>query len=49
MKHNALTVLHAGVTTRRRVGEFFYTDVQLRDEINNDDLSDPICSSPFFS
>ncbi|WP_339305315.1 hypothetical protein NST33_23590 [Paenibacillus sp. FSL L8-0435] len=36
MKHNALTVLHAGVTTRRRVGEFFYTDVQLRDEINND-------------
>lgn len=34
MKHNALTALHAGVTTMRSVGEFFYTDVALRDEIN---------------
>ncbi|MFP4977522.1 amidohydrolase family protein [Paenibacillus sp. CN-4] len=34
MKKNALTALHSGVTTMRSVGEFFYTDVQLRDEIN---------------
>ncbi|MDO7907598.1 amidohydrolase family protein [Paenibacillus sp. JX-17] len=33
MKKNALTALHAGVTTMRSVGEFFYNDVQLRDEI----------------
>ncbi|SFR25582.1 MULTISPECIES: amidohydrolase family protein [unclassified Paenibacillus] len=34
VKKNALTALHSGVTTMRSVGEFFYTDVQLRDEIN---------------
>lgn len=33
MKKNALTALHSGVTTMRSVGEFFYTDVALRDEI----------------
>ncbi|WP_371018017.1 metal-dependent hydrolase family protein [Pseudalkalibacillus sp. JSM 102089] len=33
MKRNALTALHSGVTTMRSVGEFFYTDVELRDEI----------------
>lgn len=41
MKRNALTALHAGVTTMRSVGEFFYTDVQLRDEINNGDFVGP--------
>ncbi|WP_264454159.1 metal-dependent hydrolase family protein [Paenibacillus polymyxa] len=34
VKKNALTALHSGVTTMRSVGGFFYTDVQLRDEIN---------------
>lgn len=48
MKHNALNVLHAGVTTIRRVGEFFYTDVQLWDEINNNVLSDPNARLRFF-
>jgi len=33
MKKNAITALHAGVTTMRSVGEFFYQDVHLRDEI----------------
>ncbi|MEK3702434.1 MULTISPECIES: hypothetical protein [unclassified Paenibacillus] len=33
MKRNALTALYSGVTTMRSVGEFFYTDVQLRDEM----------------
>ncbi|OWA37550.1 amidohydrolase [Saccharibacillus sp. O16] len=33
MKRNALNALHAGVTTMRSVGEFFYTDVALRNEI----------------
>lgn len=33
MKRNALNALHAGITTMRSVGEFFYTDVHLRDEI----------------
>ncbi|WP_440111655.1 amidohydrolase family protein [Paenibacillus sp. QZ-Y1] len=49
MKRNALTALHAGVTTMRSVGEFFYTDVQLRDEINNGDFVGPnLLVSGFF-
>ncbi|MCG7376233.1 amidohydrolase family protein [Paenibacillus sp. ACRSA] len=49
MKSNALTALHAGVTTMRSVGEFFYTDVQLRDEINNAEFIGPnLLVSGFF-
>lgn len=49
MKRNALTALHAGVTTMRSVGEFFYTDVQLRDEINNGEFIGPnLLVSGFF-
>ncbi|WP_338540378.1 amidohydrolase family protein [Paenibacillus tundrae] len=49
MKRNALTALHAGVTTMRSVGEFFYTDVQLRDEINNGEFVGPnLLVSGFF-
>ncbi|WP_127538740.1 metal-dependent hydrolase family protein [Paenibacillus illinoisensis] len=49
MKRNALTALHAGVTTMRSVGEFFYTDVKLRDEINNGDFVGPnLLVSGFF-
>ncbi|MCW3791651.1 amidohydrolase family protein [Paenibacillus sp. LS1] len=49
MKRNALTALHSGVTTMRSVGEFFYTDVQLRDEINNGDFVGPnLLVSGFF-
>lgn len=49
MKRNALTALHAGVTTMRSVGEFFYTDVQPRDEINNGDFVGPnLLVSGFF-
>ncbi|WP_433707275.1 amidohydrolase family protein [Paenibacillus illinoisensis] len=49
MKRNALTALHAGVTTMRSVGEFFYTDVKLRDEINNGEFVGPnLLVSGFF-
>nr|WP_154896162.1 amidohydrolase family protein [Paenibacillus xylanexedens] len=49
MKRNALTTLHAGVTTMRSVGEFFYTDVKLRDEINNGEFVGPnLLVSGFF-
>ncbi|MFK0523801.1 amidohydrolase family protein [Paenibacillus illinoisensis] len=49
MKRNALTALHAGVTTMRSVGEFFYTDVKLRDEINNGEFIGPnLLVSGFF-
>lgn len=49
MKRNALNALHAGVTTMRSVGEFFYTDVKLRDEINNGDFVGPnLLVSGFF-
>ncbi|MGG4131330.1 amidohydrolase family protein [Paenibacillus illinoisensis] len=49
MKSNALTALHAGVTTMRSVGEFFYTDVKLRDEINNGEFVGPnLLVSGFF-
>ncbi|WP_084174751.1 DUF554 family protein [Paenibacillus xylanexedens] len=49
MKRNALTALHAGVTTMRSMGEFFYTDVQLRDEINNGEFVGPnLLVSGFF-
>ncbi|AWB46570.1 amidohydrolase family protein [Paenibacillus sp. CAA11] len=41
MKRNALTALHAGVTTMRSVGEFFHLDVQLRDEIKADAFIGP--------
>ncbi|WP_342481099.1 amidohydrolase family protein [Paenibacillus sp. FSL L8-0340] len=41
MKRNALTALHSGVTTMRSVGEFFYTDVQLRDEIKANQFVGP--------
>jgi imidazolonepropionase-like amidohydrolase len=41
VKKNALTALHSGVTTMRSVGEFFYTDVQLRDEINTNRFVGP--------
>ncbi|MCM3030812.1 MULTISPECIES: amidohydrolase family protein [unclassified Niallia] len=34
MKKNAITALHSGVTTMRSVGEFFYKDVELREEIH---------------
>ncbi|ETE91916.1 TPA: amidohydrolase family protein [Bacillus thuringiensis] len=33
MKKNALVALKSGVTTMRSVGEFFYQDVKLRDDI----------------
>ncbi|MBY0217095.1 amidohydrolase family protein [Paenibacillus illinoisensis] len=49
MKRNALTALNAGVTTMRSVGEFFYTDVKLRDEINNGEFVGPnLLVSGFF-
>lgn len=49
MKRNALTALHSGVTTLRSVGEFFYTDVQLRDEINRGEWVGPnLLVSGFF-
>lgn len=49
MKRNALTALHAGVTTMRSVGEFFYTDVALRDEINANTFVGPnLLVSGFF-
>ncbi len=41
VKKNALTALHSGVTTMRSVGEFFYTEAQLRDEINANRLVGP--------
>ncbi|MCE3198765.1 metal-dependent hydrolase family protein [Paenibacillus sonchi] len=41
MKRNALTALHSGVTTMRSVGEFLYTDVQLRDEIKANQFVGP--------
>lgn len=41
MKKNAITALHAGVTTMRSVGEFFYQDVQLRDEIKANEFVGP--------
>lgn len=41
MKRNALNALHSGVTTMRSVGEFFYTDVQLRDEIKANQFVGP--------
>ncbi|NUU60425.1 metal-dependent hydrolase family protein [Paenibacillus agri] len=41
MKRNALTALHSGVTTMRSVGEFFYTDVKLRDEIKANQFVGP--------
>ncbi|OME04586.1 amidohydrolase [Paenibacillus odorifer] len=41
MKKNALTALHSGVTTMRSVGEFFYTDVLLRDEIKANQFIGP--------
>ncbi|MEK5377301.1 metal-dependent hydrolase family protein [Paenibacillus sp. FSL P2-0173] len=41
VKKNALTALHSGVTTMRSVGEFFYTDVQLRDEIKTNRFVGP--------
>lgn len=41
MKRNALTALHSGVTTMRSVGEFFYKDIQLRDEINANQFVGP--------
>ncbi|WP_340025900.1 amidohydrolase family protein [Paenibacillus sp. FSL K6-1096] len=49
MKRNALTALHAGVTTMRSVGEFFYTDVRLREEINRGEWVGPnLLVSGFF-
>ncbi|KJD39029.1 amidohydrolase [Paenibacillus polymyxa] len=41
VKKNALTALHSGVTTMRSVGEFFYTDAQLRNEINANQFVGP--------
>ncbi len=41
MKRNALTALHSGVTTMRSVGEFLYTDVQLRNEIKANQFVGP--------
>lgn len=41
MKKNAITGLHAGVTTMRSVGEFFYQDVRLREEIKANEFVGP--------
>ncbi|MGG4218115.1 amidohydrolase family protein [Paenibacillus jamilae] len=41
VRKNALTALHSGVTTMRSVGEFFYTDAQLRNEINANQFVGP--------
>lgn len=49
MKKNANIELMSGITTLRSVGEFFYQDVKLRDNINNGDISGPtLLVSGFF-
>ncbi|SEJ05249.1 metal-dependent hydrolase family protein [Paenibacillus polymyxa] len=49
VKKNALTALHSGVTTMRSVGEFFYTDAQLRNEINANQFVGPnLLASGYF-
>lgn len=41
MKKNANIELNSGVTTLRSVGEFFYQDVKLRNDINNGSIIGP--------
>ncbi|MEX3712296.1 amidohydrolase family protein [Cytobacillus horneckiae] len=49
MKKNALVAFQSGITTMRSVGEFFYQDVKLRDDIQNEKVIGPDLSvSGFF-
>ncbi|MGR9594464.1 amidohydrolase family protein [Bacillus thuringiensis] len=49
MKKNALVALKSGVTTMRSVGEFFYQDVKLRDNIQAEKVIGPdLLVSGFF-
>lgn len=49
MKKHALIELHAGVTTIRSVGEFFYQDVRLRDDFSATKGTGPdLLTSGFF-
>ncbi|MFJ8219718.1 amidohydrolase family protein [Bacillus cereus] len=49
MKKNALVALKSGVTTMRSVGEFFYQDVKLRDDIQAEKVIGPdLLVSGFF-
>ncbi|WP_410993684.1 amidohydrolase family protein [Bacillus cereus] len=49
MKKNALVALKSGVTTMRFVGEFFYQDVKLRDDIQAEKVIGPdLLVSGFF-
>lgn len=48
MKKNAMAALHAGVTTFRSVGDPFYYDLEVRDEIKNGTEVGPtmLCAGP---
>ncbi|MEY8000513.1 amidohydrolase family protein [Clostridium sp. Mt-5] len=48
MKKNAMAALHAGVTTFRSVGDPFYYDLEVRDEIKNGAEVGPtmLCAGP---
>ncbi|HDR6820379.1 metal-dependent hydrolase family protein [Bacillus thuringiensis] len=49
IKKNALVSFQSGITTLRSVGEFFYQDVKLRDDILNEKLIGPdLLVSGFF-